>query len=74
MVSSKFAASFSILSLAGFLFAYTYARLSDGMDIKDFTPEQAPHFMMALQQTFRVAAILSLVAVMVSWLRGKEKR
>ncbi len=61
-------------ALAGFLFAYTYARLSGGMDIRDFTPQQTPHFMQALQQTFRTGAMLALVAVTASWLRGKEKK
>ncbi len=61
-------------ALAGFFFAYTYARLSGGMDLKDFTPQQAPHFMQALQHTFRIGATLAFMAVMASWLRGEGKR
>ncbi len=60
-------------ALAGFLFAHVYARLTGGMDIKDFTLEQAPQFVQALQQTYLACALLAAVAVIASLLRGKEK-
>jgi len=59
-------------ALAGFVFAYAYAGLTGGMDIKDFTLHQTPQFMQALQQTFRVCALIAGVAVVASWLRGKK--
>ncbi len=59
-------------ALAGFLFAYVYAGLTGGMDIKDFTFEQAPQFVQALQQTFRGCALVAAVAVAASLLRGKR--
>jgi len=60
-------------ALAGFLFAHVYARLTGGMDIKDFTLEQAPQFVQALQQTYLACSLLAAVAVIASLLRGKEK-
>ena len=60
-------------ALAGFVFAYAYAGLTGGMDIKNFSLDQAPQFMQALDQTFRVCVLIAGVAVMASWLRGKKK-
>ncbi len=59
-------------ALAGFLFAHVYGRLTGGMDIKDFTFEQAPQFVLALQQTYLVCALLAAVAVIASLLRGER--
>ncbi|HEB69115.1 MAG TPA: MFS transporter, partial [Desulfobulbus sp.] len=58
-------------ALAGFLFAYVHARLTGGMDIKDFTLEQAPQFIRAMQQTFTACALIAVMAVLASLLRGK---
>lgn len=57
-------------ALAGYIFAYVYAGLTGGMDIKDFTIEHIPQFMQALQQTFRAGTVLALLAIIASWLRG----
>jgi MFS family permease len=60
-------------ALAGFVFAYAYAELTGGMDIKDFSLDQAPQFMLALHQTFQVCVFIAGVAVASSWLRGKKQ-
>jgi MFS family permease len=58
-------------ALAGFVFAYVYAGLTGGMDIKDFNIQQTLPFMEALQVTFKICAVIAGAAVAVSWFRGK---
>ncbi|HHD62866.1 MAG TPA: MFS transporter [Desulfobulbaceae bacterium] len=58
-------------ALAGFVFARVYGQLTGGMDIKDFTSGQTAQFIQALQQTFKTGALLGVLAVSASWLRGR---
>jgi predicted MFS family arabinose efflux permease len=61
-------------ALAGLVFARVYAQLTGGMDIRDFTSGQAVQFMQALQQTFKVGALVGVLAVSASLLRGRSGR
>ena len=59
-------------ALAGCVFAFLYADLTGGMDIKDFNTQQTIEFMEALQGTFEVCVFIAGLAVALSWLRGKQ--
>ena len=61
-------------ALAGLIFARVYARLTGGMDIRDFTFGQSAQFMQALQQTFKAGAWIGVLAVSASFLRGRSGR
>jgi len=61
-------------ALAGLVFARVYAQLTGGMDIKDFSSGQTAQFMQALQQTFKAGALLGVLAVLTSLLRGRSGR
>ncbi len=64
-------------ALAGYIFAETYAQLTGGMDIRDFSSGQSAQFVRALQLTFAVGSGIGALAVVASWMRGhpdSEKR
>ncbi len=60
-------------ALAGFIFAHAYARLTGGLDIREYAPGQVASFIGALHQTFVVGSWIGLVAVLSSWLRGQPE-
>ena len=59
-------------ALAGLLFSLSFSRLTGGLDMKDFTPQLAPQFMTALQSSFKIAALIAAIGMVVSWWRGKS--
>ena len=57
-------------ALAGLLFALHFAHVTGGLDLKDFTPQVTEAFMFSLKRTFQYGLVFSLLAVIVSWMRG----
>ena len=57
------------VTLAGLLFGAIFSKLTDGLDLKQFQPEQAGSFMTALIVTFGITAVLSLFGAVLSGLR-----
>ena len=57
-------------ALAGLSFALHFAAATGGLDMRDFVPATAPAFMAALRSTLCYGAVIALVAVVVSLLRG----
>ncbi len=55
---------------AGVLFAFFFDKHTGGLDLKDFTADQAQSFIIALEATFYTAAAISSTGVILSWLRG----
>lgn len=60
-------------ALAGMGFALHFAAATGGLDMRDFVPAEVPAFMAALRSTLWYGAGLSLVAVVVSLLRGGRR-
>ncbi|HHB77113.1 MAG TPA: DHA2 family efflux MFS transporter permease subunit [Desulfobulbus sp.] len=61
-------------AVAGFIFAHTYARLTGGLDIREYAPAQVTAFIGALHRTFVAGSWIGLAAVLTSWLRGQPKK
>ena len=58
------------VGLAGSVFSLFFARYSGGGDLHTFQAEHIPHFLLALQWTFYLAASLSAVGCLLSSLRN----
>ncbi len=54
----------------GLIFTLYFSSFTGGLDMKDFTPEMASDFMMAMKRTFQYWMILALGGVFASWFRG----
>ena len=57
-------------ALAGLIFSIYFARLTGGLDMKDFAPQYTEQFIIALRRSFQTAAALGSLAIIASWLRG----
>ncbi len=57
------------VSLAGLLFGVIFSWLSDGLDLKQFSPDQTRNFMYALKATFTVTALFAVLGAVLSSLR-----
>ena len=60
------------VSLAGLVFGLLFSKLSGGLDLKQYGPEQVQNFIYALKITFTITAVFSIVGAVLSSLRGKE--
>jgi len=56
------------------VFSLTFGRLTNGLDLKDFTPAQVEPFMAALRAAYLTAAAIGLVGATLSWLRGPDNQ
>ncbi len=66
------ARNFGMLSgaaLAGLIFAMYFSTATGGLDMKDFTPSVTHEFMVSLKRTFQYGLVLSLAAVIASFMR-----
>lgn len=61
------------VSVAGLLFGMIFYRLSDGLDLKQYSPDQVQNFMVALKITFSITAVFSLFGAILSSLRGQKQ-
>jgi len=57
-------------ALGGLIFSLHFALATGGLDMKEFVPSETPAFVYALTVSFGYAAVISLGAVLASWLRG----
>jgi len=62
------------IAQAGLVFSLYFGKLTNGLDMKDFTPEYTAAFITALHGAFQVAAATGFLGIVASWLRGKRKR
>ncbi len=60
------------VSVAGLLFGMIYSKLSGGLDLRQYSPDQVQNFMFALKVTFTVTALFSVLGAGLSFLRGKK--
>jgi EmrB/QacA subfamily drug resistance transporter len=60
------------VSFAGLLFGMIFSKLSGGLDLRHYSPDQVQNFIYALNVTFTVAAVFSVFGAVLSSLRGKE--
>lgn len=60
------------VALAGTVFNLIFTQLSGGESLKVFRPELTPHFMAAFRTAMQVGGGLTVVGVVVSYLRGHE--
>ena len=62
------------VSLAGLLFGVIFSKLSGGLDLKQYSPEQVQNFIYALRITFTVTAVFSVFGAFLSSLRPGKMR
>jgi len=62
------------VTLAGLLFGVAFSKLTGGLDLKQFQPEQAGSFMTALIMTFGITSVLSLLGAVLSGFRHTGAR
>jgi EmrB/QacA subfamily drug resistance transporter len=62
------------VGLAGLIFSFVFSLYTGGLDMKDFLPSHELYFMTALRASFIVAALVGVIAVVVSWRRGSKKK
>ncbi len=62
------------VALGGLLFSMIFVRLSKGVDLQNFQPDQVENFLYALKITFTVTALLSIFGAVLSGMRGKSKQ
>ncbi len=60
------------VSVAGLLFGMIFFRLSGGLDLKQYGPDQVKNFMLALKVTFSITAVFSLFGAILSSFRGQK--
>ncbi len=62
------------IAQAGLVFSLYFGKLTNGLDLKDFTQDQTAEFITALHGAFEVAAATGFLGLLASWFRGKMKR
>lgn len=60
------------VSLAGLLFGMIFSKLTGGLDLRQYSPDQVQNFIYALKLTFSVTAAFSIFGAVLSSLRGKQ--
>lgn len=60
------------IAQAGLVFSLCFSRLTNGLDMRDFTSAQTEPFMAALQTAFLVATLTGFLGAIASWLRGNK--
>jgi len=61
------------IAQATLVYSLVFARLTGGLDMKDFQPEYTSHFMVAFKYALLVATATGLAGVLSSWYRGKQQ-
>jgi len=61
------------VSLAGLAFGMIFSKLSGGLHLNQYTPDNVSNFMYALRITFTVTAVFSVIGAVLSSLRGNEQ-
>jgi MFS family permease len=59
------------IALATLFFSIIFARVTGGLDMKDFQPVYGPQFIKAFRGALRVAVAVGCAGITASWLRGK---
>lgn len=62
------------VALAGTVFNYYYFALSDGLNVRTYTPEYAGVFMTAFKAALNTGGFLALLGIIISALRGPENK
>jgi predicted MFS family arabinose efflux permease len=60
-------------ALAGLSFSLQFSRATGGLDMQEFVPAYSSEFMASLSGSFQVAAVIALIAIGASWMRGEKK-
>ncbi len=61
------------VALAGLVFSTSFSNLTQGATLENYVKEMEPWFMISFQRAMVVGTILSLLGMVVTFLRGKEK-
>ena len=61
------------VALTGLVFNSVFYSLSGGFSLKDYLPEQEPHFMAAFQYAMSTGGIVVAIGAVVSFFRGADK-
>ena len=60
-------------AFTGLIFTCYFARLTGGLDLRDFSAPLAPQFMAAMHATLWGVSLLAFGAAIISWLRGETQ-
>lgn len=58
------------IAQAALIFTLFFAKLTNGLDMKDFTPSQVEPFMISIRGAFQAAACTGVLGILASWARG----
>ena len=62
------------VSLAGLVFGMIFSKVSGGLDLRQYSPDQVQNFIYAFKITLSVTAVFSVFGAVLSSLRGKKVR
>lgn len=62
------------IAQAALIFTLHFNRLTNGLDMKDFSPEHVEAFMVAFRGALQIGACTGLLGILISWVRGKAGR
>jgi len=61
------------IAQAGLLFSLFFREITEGLDLRDFTPRHTVAFLTALRWTLQAAALTGLMGAACSWLRATRR-
>jgi EmrB/QacA subfamily drug resistance transporter len=62
------------IAQAALVFSLYFRTLTNGLDLKDFSPEQVGSFMISLRGAFQAGACTGILGMATSWVRGTSSR
>jgi EmrB/QacA subfamily drug resistance transporter len=57
---------------AAFFFSLFFGRLTNGLDMRDFSPASVHAFMQAMHSTFLITSVLGVFGAVLSWVRERQ--
>ncbi len=62
------------VGMASIAFSQVFSQLTNGLDMRDYSPAHVEAFIKAMRRVYQAAAITGLLSVIVSALRGKRRK
>ncbi len=62
------------VGMASIAFSQVFSQLTNGLDMRDYSPVHVEAFIKALRRVYQAAALTGLLSVVVSALRGKRRK
>ncbi len=62
------------VALAGLIFTTSFLKLTNGSNLENYIKEMEPFFMISFKRTMAMSVILSVIGIIVTFARGKDKK